>query len=309
VSNQAILYLSHVVNTTQWRAYKALERECAGMADVYYVSNLATESVPHELKDTFPITPANRKALGHPSRDGDLGWWMDTSPSHTRDIKSGFDQALLSFRQLKPEYDYYWILEYDVEFSGRWSEFFSAFSGNTSDLICSSAYRYETNPAWDWWRSVKWPGDTRPDLVHGFFPLARLSGQAIDAIIEAGRSGVDGFYEAIWPTVVNHRGMSIEDFGGDGEFVRASNVNRWYTSTLANHTLAPGSFVARPIRFRPGWKPNQLWHPVKRRFVRHIVSRLKARMSPSWWMQSSVRPARSAALPMSSGSEEPSSTA
>ena len=78
--------------------------------------------------------------------------------------------------------------------------------------------------------------------------------------------------------------MVIEDFGGNGEFVRPGNANRWYTSTLTSQTLAPGSFVARPIRFRPGFKPNTLWHPVKRRFVRHIVSRLKARLSPSYWM-------------------------
>ena len=281
---QAILYLSHVVNKTQWRAYKRLESECGGFADVYYVSNLNSESIPPDLKNTFPITPTKRAALGHPSRAGNVGWWMDTSPTHTRDIQSGFDQALLAFRQIKPEYDYYWILEYDVEFSGRWSELFNAFADNTSDLLGSSVYRYETNPTWDWWRSVKWPDNAKPELVRGFFPFARLSGRAIDAIIDAGRNGVDGFYEAVWPTVLHYRGMVIEDFGGDGEFVRPGNVDRWYTSTLRSQTLAPGSFVARPIRFRPGWKPNKLWHPVKRRFVRHILSRLRARMSPSWWM-------------------------
>ena len=281
---QAILYLSHVVNKTQWRCYKQLERECAGFADVYYVSNLNSENVPPDLANTFPITPAKRAALGHPSRAGDVGWWMDTSPNHTRDIKSGFDQALLAFRQAKPEYDYYWVVEYDVEFSGNWAELFKAFAENTSDLICSSAHRYQTNPTWDWWRSVTWPGTAEPELIRGFFPIARLSSRAIDAIIDAGRNGVDGFYEAIWPTVVNDRGMVVEDFGGDGEFVRPGNINRWYTSTLTSQTLAPGSLVARPIRFRPGLKPNKLWHPVKRRFVRHILSRLRARMSPSWWM-------------------------
>ena len=278
---QAILYLSHVVNKTQWREYKRLELECSDFADVYYVSNLNSEDVPPGLENTFPITPSKRAALGHPSREGNVGWWMDTSPTHTRDIKSGFDQALLAFRQAKPEYDYYWIVEYDVELSGRWSAFFNAFADSTSDLICTSAHRHQTNPTWDWWRSVKFPDNAKPELVRGFFPLARLSSRAIDAIIAAGQNGVDGFYEAIWPTVVHNLGMVVEDFGGDGEFVRPSNVNRWYTSTVTSQTLAPGSFVARPIRFRPGLTPNRLWHPVKRRFVRHILSRLKARLSPS----------------------------
>jgi hypothetical protein len=281
VPRQAILYLSHVVNRTLWRAYKRLERECGSFADVYFVLNLSSDSVPPDVKGTFPIRPAQRAALGHPSRSGIVGWWMDTAPSHTRNIQSGIDQALLAFRQIKPEYDYYWIVEYDVEFSGRWSELFNAFADNTSDLLCSSVHRHETNPTWCWWKSLKWPHNAKPELIRGFFPFARLSAQAIDAIIAAGQNGIDGIYEVVWPTVLHHRDLVIEDIGGDGQFVRPGNTNRWYTSTLTDQDLSPGTFVARPIRARPGRKPNKLWHPVKPRFVRYVLSRLILRMSPS----------------------------
>jgi hypothetical protein len=281
VPRQAILYLSHVVNRTLWRAYKRLERECGGFADVYFVLNLSSESVPSDVKGTFPITPAQRARLGHPSRAGIVGWWMDTSPSHTRIIQSGIDQALLAFRKIKPGYDYYWIVEYDVEFSGRWSELFNAFADNTSDLLCTNMFRHETNPTWAWWKHLVWPHDPKPELIRGFLPFARLSAQAIDTLIAAGQSGIDGFYELVWPTVLHHHGLIIEDIGGDGPFVRPTNVNRWYTSTLTSETLSPGTFVFRPVRCRQGRKPNKLWHPVKRRFVRHILSRLISRISPS----------------------------
>ena len=189
---QAILYLSHVVNKTQWRSYKHLECECSHLADVYYVLNLNSESVPPDLKDTFPVTPAKRAALGHPSRAGNVGWWMDTSPNHTRDIQSAIDRALLVFRQAKPDYDYNWIVEYDVEFSGRWSELFDAFADNTSDLLCSNLHRYETNPTWDWWRSIQWPDNAKPELVRGFFPFARLSlGQSMQSTRRAGMALTD----------------------------------------------------------------------------------------------------------------------
>jgi hypothetical protein len=271
--------LSHITNRTLWRGFKRLEKESAALADVYFVLNLSSDSVPPDVNGTFTITPAQRAGLGHPSRAGNVGWWMKTSPTHIRDIQSGFDQALLAFRQAKPQYDYYWIVEYDVEFSGRWSELFNAFADDTSDLLCSSIFRHETNPTWAWWESFKWPYDPKPELIRGFFPFARLSARAIDAIIAAGQNGVDGFYEVVWPTVLHHRGLIIEDIGGDGPFVRPGNVNRWYTSTLASETLSPGSFVARPIRFRAGRKPNKLWHPVKRRFIRHALSRLMFRLS------------------------------
>ncbi len=275
---QAILYLSHVANKTLWRAYRRLERECSGLADVYFVSNLNSENIPPELKDTFTITPAKRAALGHPSRAGDTGWWMDTAPSYTQIIRSGIDQAILAFRKSKPEYDYYWIVENDVEFSGRWSDLFRAFSDNASDLLCTSMHGPETNPTWDWWKSLVWVDDTKPELVRCMFPFARFSDRAMDAIIAAGQNGVDGYYEVMWPTVLHNRGLVIEDIGGDGPFVRPGNVNRWYTSTLSSQNLSPGTFVARPIRFGRGWKRNTLWHPVKRPFMSYVLSRLKARM-------------------------------
>jgi hypothetical protein len=268
---QAILYLSHVVNRTLRRAYGHLKRECAGVADVYFVLNLNDENVPPGAKGTFPITPAHRAALGLPSRTGIVGrnWWND------------HDRALLAFRQLKPEYDYYWIMEYDVEFSGRWSELFNAFADNTSDLLCTSMHRPETNPNWGWWKSLVWPREPKPQPIRGFFPFARLSAQAIDTIIESGRNGVDGFYEVVWPTVIHDRGLVIEDIGGDGPFVRPANVNRWYTSTLTNDTLSPGTFVWKPVSFRHGQKPNTLWHPVKPQFIGYALSRLKLRISSS----------------------------
>jgi hypothetical protein len=275
---QAVLYLSHVVNRTLWGVYKRLERECATFADVYFVMNLSSESVPPDAKGTFPITPAQRALLGQPSRASIAGWWMGAGPDHARVIQSGIDQAILAFRQMKPDYDYYWIVEYDVEFSGRWSELFNAFADNPSDLLCSNVHRHETNPTWFWWKCVVWPQGQKPELIRGFFPFARLSAQAIDAIIAAGQNGIDGFYEVVWPTVLHHHGLIIEDIGGNGPFVRPGNVNRWYTSTLTCDDLSPGTFVARPIRFRPGRKPNTLWHPIKRGFVRYAASKLMSRI-------------------------------
>ena len=282
---EAILYLSHTVNNAQWRDYARLRRECAGFADVHYISNLNTDVVPPEFTKTFPITPTKRAALGHPSRTGHTGWWMDTGPTHTRDIQSGFDQAILVFRSMRPEYDYYWLVEHDVDFSGAWSNIIRAFADNRSDLLCSSLHRFETNPTWCWWNSIKWPDGAKPELVRGFFPIARLSGRAIDVIVSAGRDGIDGFYELVWPTVLHHKGLIIEDFGGDGEFVQSTNKNRWYTSTLTSQNLYPGTLVVRPIRFRPGREPNKLWHPVKPRFFHHVLTRLTARASLSWWMK------------------------
>jgi hypothetical protein len=281
VSRQAILYLSHDVNNAVWRTYERLKKECSIFADTYFILNLSSDSIPPDAEGTVPITPTQRAELGHPSRAGAVGWWMDTSLSHKLVVQSGIDQAILTFRKIKPGYDYYWLVEFDVEFSGCWTTVFNAFSDNTSDLLCTNMHRYETNPTWGWWKCLVWPNEPKPEVIRGFLPFARLSAKAMDTIIAAGQSGIDGFYEIMWPTVLRRHGLVIEDIGGDGPFVRSNNVNRWYTSTLTNDTLSPGTFVARPIRFRPGRMANKLWHPIKRRFIRHVVSRLILRISPN----------------------------
>jgi hypothetical protein len=157
-----------------------------------------------------------------------------------------------------------------VKFTGNWSELFNAFADNTSDILCSNVHRQETNPTWAWWNSLEWPNDLKPDRIRGFFPFARLSAQALDAIIVAGQNGINGHFEVMWPTVVHHYGLVIEDIGGDGPFVRPNNTNRWYTSTLKNELLSPGTFVYRPTHLRPGRQPNKLWHPVKHNLVEYV---------------------------------------
>jgi len=254
VPRQAILYLSHIHNKKLWRAYKKLESECTTFADVHFVLNLSSDSVLPDIKNVFPITPAQRAALGHPHRA----------------TSKGGDKAVLAFRQNNLEYDYYWIVEYDVAFSGNWSGLFNAFADNTSDMLCSNVHRHETNPNWAWWESLEWPDNSKPELIRGFFVFARLSARALDAIILAGQKGFGGHYELMWPTVLHHLGFSIEDIGGDGQFVRPANVNRWYTSTLTSEILSPGTLVYRPTHFRPGRKPNKLWHPVKYNLVEYV---------------------------------------
>jgi hypothetical protein len=54
------------------------------------------------------------------------------------------------------------------------------------------------------------------------------------------------------------------DIGGDGEFVRPLNRNRFYRNTPSRGSLMPGTFVFRPVMDSPG-NGQHAWHPVKRR--------------------------------------------
>jgi hypothetical protein len=160
---------------------------------------------------------------------------------------------------------YIWKVEYDTRFSGDWKFLFQQFVNNESDLLGTTIYRYDFRPEWNWWKSLKAPNrslDTKL-LLRGFFPVFRLSQKAYRILNDAYEEGWSGHYEVSIPTILNYYGCSIEDIGGDGEFVKPGNRNRFYTNTPAAPGLAPGTFVCPPHDCNDSSVSNLLYHPIK----------------------------------------------
>jgi hypothetical protein len=175
------------------------------------------------------------------------------------------DCFVLLYAEARPLPERLWVVEYDVDFSGRWSALFDAFLDSGADLLATTVLRHAATPGWENWKTVRSPAG-RPDpdrLLRAFLPCHRVSRRALGALKAAYRAGWSGHYEATVPTVLAEAGLAIEDMGGDGEFVRPGNRNRFYTNTPAAADLSPGSFVFRPVRRTCGPEPGWLWHPVK----------------------------------------------
>ena len=172
---------------------------------------------------------------------------------------------ILMFVKTATEFKYVWRIEYDARFSGDWNLLFHYFAKDPSDLLGTTLFRYNFRPEWNWWRSLKSPiHDLKKNsLLRGFFPVFRLSSKACAILEEAYRAGWKGHYEVSIPTILNLHGCSIEDIGGDGEFVKPENKNRFYTNTPAAAGLAPGTFVCPPHSCSDLHLVNKLYHPVK----------------------------------------------
>ena len=102
--------------------------------------------------------------------------------------------------------------------------------------------------------------------VAAFTPIFRASQAAMARTDAAYRAGWGGHLEASWTSILDFHRLSLEDIGGDGEFVRPGNRHRFYTAAKPNAAcdlLAPGTIIAKPTLFRPGSTPNRLYHPVK----------------------------------------------
>ncbi len=229
-------------------------------------------TVPHH----FATTPDIRNPA-YTAKSGIGKKWHIWKGGHT-------DLCALHFFQTHPDFDYYWFIEYDVRFSGDWSDFFVAFDGDSSDLLTTSLRRARDDASWMHWPTLHPPESVPPlseeDRICGFMPIFRVSHRGMETMDRAYRMGWTGHCEATWPTILNHAGLHIEDIGGDSEFVAPGNRNRFYTNTLSSKDLSPGSLAFRPARFRPGPQRNRLWHPVKPLLMK--VREDARRAMPSW---------------------------
>ena len=159
-------------------------------------------------------------------------------------------------------FDFFWLMEYDVDFTGHWSRFFSAFEDNRSDLIVTRiCHRRDCEP-WRYWPIF----DPPPEIAgeHHMMALCQLARISAPLVAKVGdlynRSRFDGHYEALLPTLCSHFGMILEDIGGQA-FVRGRKWTGNRGRFKANRRGMPTSYFHEdPTAFD---RRNKLWHPVK----------------------------------------------
>lgn len=272
-----VLLQTHYLNKSLLRRFATLTQSLAGHEAKILMHRppgtpkpALLENVPHH----FVTTPEIRNPA-YPAKSGGPNWGIWRG-GHT-------DLIALHFFNAHPNYDRYWFLEYDVRFSGSWPRFFLYFAESDADFLGTTIRRATTQPEWMHWPTLSVPDSAGPvgqaDRICSFMPIMRASRRALAAIDAAYRAGWGGHCEVTWPTIVARAGLKIEDFGGDGEFVRPENRNRFYTNTPSDRDLAPGSMVFRPARTSAGFRRNRLWHPVK-----PLPAKLKEDARHAWVM-------------------------
>jgi hypothetical protein len=264
-ARSAILVLNHYADRHLFELLAEIEATCGDGNDVYLLSDRTRPGIsfarpPPKTKE-LSFTRDDLVALAYPGKQD-----IALPGAEKRGLKLGnADLPVLMFYRQQPHYRYYWLVEYDVRFTGSWQTLFGAFESNDADLLGTSLVRYAECPNWSHWRSLVVPPDDvqHDDRIRGFFPVYRLSNDALACLHEAYQRGCGGHMETLVPTVLNRAGLRLEDIGGDGAFVSPHNVNRFYSNQRTSNELSPGTFVYRPARTEPGDQPDTLWHPVK----------------------------------------------
>lgn len=232
---QAILLLTNRTDNTVRDRYIKLESEYWQKADVFLLFDNSASIEESELKYFGRVYTFSVPGL--------------ISDGYTA-LKDGFlgncHYPLLKFHKDFPEYDYCWLIEDDVVFSGDWSVFFDAFVDDTSDLLTTKVRRYKDDSDWCWWESVKAPEGitlSTDELYASFNPIYRLSAKALECLDEEMRKGWLGHFEAIVPTVLARCGLIMHEISGKGFYTE--DTHTWTT-----------------LRVQPT-KPNMIYHPIK----------------------------------------------
>ena len=251
---QVFLFQTHYVVDEIRAEYAKVARSVAGLGPVKLLHHDTTgEGLEWPANECFIVTEESLTALGY-QRVGTQ--WM---PGHVF-------FPLMQFYLANPDYDYYWLIEYDVRYSGEWDEFFGAFSGTDADLITAHVYPYAVQSDWLWWHLDHPTKSIAPEgRLRSFNPVKRMSRRALQVIHECLREGWVGHQEVLIATLLFQRGLRIEDIGGSGPFTPAERKNRFFRSPRQN---SQGHLREETHRFRPafpavGDEPATIYHPVK----------------------------------------------
>lgn len=258
----AILFLAHFVDDSTVYKFNKLKIELSDRYDIFWVfqgdngadgSRLEREKI---VPFVFTLEQLNS---------------LDYSPIYERLYGSEHFIAEL-FYHTHPEYDYFWIMEYDVIFTGNWNIFFDAFYDNNADMLSSHiSLRNSENWNWCWWSTLTFDEEDHVEgtsWVKSFNPIYRISKKALAFLdIFLKKENNKGFYEVIIASALYNNGFRLEDFGGTGSFVAEGNRNRFYVQgTGINHGT---------MRWRPDFSAeeikalgtrNKLFHPLKKEF-------------------------------------------
>lgn len=255
----AFVFITHHLAREILREYEKIEASVAGLGTAWflYQGETSRPSQKLQISNLEIVRQSDLQALNYRMPFDSI-------------LPGSSHFPLLEFYRKHREYRDYWLIEYDVRFSGDWRTFFAEFASVRADFLAAHFRRYHEEPEWPFWalthpvRSI-----ALEDRMRCFHPICRLSNAALACISAAHQDGWCGHDELLPTTLLHVNGFSFADFGGEGEFVPPGMQNKYYTSTPPNPQglLESGTYRFRPLHLRMGREKDKLYHPVKPQFI------------------------------------------
>lgn len=266
------MLLTHRLTPRVLRHFERLRTELAELFPVFLCFHEPTEALagaPSACPDGVDIHLT--------SRDG--AKWLPRRHLQYRESSRGYNSGFMDLvlvplvmDERLAGFDHVWIVEFDVDFAGHWSEFFGWAARSHADFLSPVVARRPDDEPWPNWKSVRTPEPVgRQEHLRGFFPLLRIARRvAVAYVEELERRNWEGRHEALMPTIAALHGLSVASMTPNKRFddSRLGNgVSRPNGTTL----LHRDAFVYRPILGSQYFHENpdafpithSLYHPIK----------------------------------------------
>ena len=175
---QAVVLVTHLETEPIYKHFLRLKVECRDHLDAYFCVHMSPGNGPEPGHGA----PADFR----PSASDEAAW---LPARHAEKIARGgaimpgfcdltYMPALLGPRLAN--YTHVWIVEYDVDYAGRWDRFFVPLAGSEADLIGTTFYPKDQSRDWMWWPMFEAPPSvSRAHYTRSFIPIVRLSRRMI----------------------------------------------------------------------------------------------------------------------------------
>ncbi|WP_406826393.1 beta-1,6-N-acetylglucosaminyltransferase [Pedobacter sp. KACC 23697] len=253
----AVLFLTNKSDRTTLSVYQKLKREAPDRHEVFLMYHQTRKVISKSIsiQNPIPFTDNILRSTGFNAINNKLTPGSNHFP-------------LFDYYQQNQGYDYYWYIEDDVRFNGDWSVFFDSFKQDSTDFLTCHVRRYQDEPNWFWWETLKHNSGIRIPLnfrLRSFNPIFRISKRALAFLNNAFKTGWSGHHEVTMVSLLFSAGFSIADLGDRGEFVSSMVTKTHYKSALPD---LHGNVSTGSMRFRPTIEAIEmtdeiLYHPVK----------------------------------------------
>ncbi len=254
----AVLFVSHIINDEIVARYEKLRHELPPNHELFWVFDAEGGNKEQAISFSNQI----RFYYFNANMISSLGY-----VGITNTLQGSLNFVIQRFGLDYPEYGFYWIVEYDVVFTGNWHKLFAHIDTFDSDLVSTHIEHYNVNnQGWYWWHPVTWMNVSYPQWkrIKSFNPIFRLSSRALLFMDTFLRGGNSGHYEMLMATALYNHGYTLLDMGGYGDFTPKELINRFYVSdTGVNNGTMRYRPIYKKINIEGLGVKDKLFHPIK----------------------------------------------
>ena len=244
--NNVILFTTHFINDTVINHFNMLKSQIKD-ADIY----ILFDNSVNECSLDENIYYINKKVAE--DHNFKMHYYYCNSPIKKDFYGNNFEYGIYCFYLDHPEYDNYWLIEYDVIYTGNFNDLILKYEKD--DFVTSNILTIKQSPFWYFWQLARtylnYKTFKPTKFIKSFNPIFKISNKVLKDLIKLNNDGNYGFYEIYFPTTINYLGYTIKQFDeliGNNQDVIGSSMR----------FLDHGETISKELM-----KENILYHPVK----------------------------------------------